>query len=159
MAEYSAVEVQTVRPGETVLFTTAPNPCTRGFIKHRDGTGNFILSGWSPRRNTCGCSCCNQNRKSAIYNVDFRANLAIPTGGTAGPISVAIAVDGSTLPESIMTVTPTALNAYFNVSGTTNVDIFKGCCESVTIKNISTQSILVSNANIIFSRPDLAVTY
>ena len=48
MAEYSANALQTVNPGETVIFTEAPVPCNRGFVRHRDDTGVFILSGWLP---------------------------------------------------------------------------------------------------------------
>lgn len=153
MAEYSANAVQTVNPGESIIFTESPVPCNRGFVKHRDGSGNFLLSGWVPSRG-CGCS-----SKSANYLVDFGANIAIPTGGTAGPISVAISIDGGTVPSSQMIVTPAAVEEYFNVSRAINVEIFRGCCETVTIRNTSDQPILVQNANVILSRPDLAVTY
>ena len=153
MAEYSANAVQTVNPGESIIFTESPVPCNRGFVKHRDGSGNFLLSGWVPSR---GCRC---SSKSANYLVDFGANIAIPTGGTAGPISVAITIDGGTVPSSQMIVTPAAIEDYFNVSRAINVEIFRGCCETVTIRNTSDQPILVQNANVILSRPDLAVTY
>lgn len=155
MAEYSANAVQTVNPGETVVFTEAPNPCERGLIRHRDGTGNFLLSGWSPRRYGCQCN----KRKTAQYLVDFGANISVPEGGTVGAISVAITVDGATVPASTMIVTPAAVDEYFNVSRAINVDIWNGCCETVSVRNTSDQPIQVQNANIIFSRPDLAVTY
>lgn len=153
MAEYSANAVQTVNPGESIIFTETSQPCRRGFVKFREGSGNFLLSGWVPSR-SCGCS-----PRSANYFVDFGANIAIPAGGTAGPISVAIAIDGGTLPATQMTVTPAAVEQYFNVSRATNVDIFRGCCETVTIRNTSDQPILVQNANVVITRPDLAVTY
>lgn len=153
MAEYSANAVQTVNPGESIIFTESPVPCNRGFVKHRDGSGNFLLSGWVPSRG-CGCA-----PKSANYLVDFGANIAVPTGGTAGPISVAISIDGGTIPTSQMIVTPAAVEEFFNVSRAINVEIFRGCCETVTIRNTSDQPILVQNANVILTRPDLAVTY
>lgn len=156
MAEYSANAVQTVNPGETVVFTESPQPCNRGFVRHRDGTGNFLLSGWVPTRGCCPC--CNTS-KSASYLVDFGANIAIPTGETVGPISVAISVDGTTLPATTMIITPAAVEEYGNVSRAANVDVWKGCCETVSIRNTSSIPILVQNANIIFSRPDLNVTY
>ena len=37
-------------------------------------------------------------------------------------------------------------------------EVWGGCCETVTVRNVSDQPILVQHANIIFSRPDLAVT-
>lgn len=146
MAEYSANAVQTVNPGETVVFTESPVPCNRGFVRHRDGTGNFLLAGV-----TNGCACV----KSANYLVDFGANIAIPTGGTVGEISLAIMIDGATIPSSQMIVTPAAVEEYFNVSRAINVPIWRGCCESVSIRNTSDQPILVQNANVLFDRPDL----
>jgi hypothetical protein len=154
MAEYSANAVQTVNPGEAIVFTESPVPCNRGLVRHRDDTGSFLLAGYVP---SCGCGCRNRNQ-SANYLVDFGANIAVPTGGTVGAISVAIAIDGATLPASTMTVTPAAVEQFFNVSRAINAAIYRGCCQTVTIRNTSDQPILVQNANIIFSRPDLAVT-
>jgi len=154
MAEYSANAVQTVNPGEAIVFTESPIPCNRGLVRHRDDTGSFLLAGYVP---SCGCGCRNRNH-SANYLVDFGANIAVPTGGTVGAISVAIAIDGATLPASTMTVTPAAVEQFFNVSRAINAAIYRGCCQTVTIRNTSDQPILVQNANIIFSRPDLAVT-
>lgn len=157
MAEYSANLQQTVNPGEAVVFTENPVPCNRGFVRHRDETGNFLLSGWVPNN---GCRCrCNRD-DSAVYLVDFGANIAIPTdpAGTVEPISLAVTIDGATIPSSQMIVTPAAVGEFFNVSVAINAQVWKGCCETITVQNTSTQPILVQNANIIFSRPDLAVT-
>jgi hypothetical protein len=90
--------------------------------------------------------------------VDFGADIAIPDGETVGPISVAITIDGATIPASTMIVTPAAVEQYFNVSRAINADIWKGCCESVAVRNTSEIPILVQNANIVFSRPDLNIT-
>jgi hypothetical protein len=149
-AEYTNASQQTINPGESVIFTESPVPCTRGLVRHRDGTGNFLLRGV-----TNGCPCV----KSANYLVDFGADIAIPTGGTVGEISVAIAIDGSTIPASTMTVTPAAVEEFFNISRATTVPIWRGCCQTLTVRNISEIPILAQNANIIFSRPDLAVSY
>ena len=154
MAEYSNIEIQTVQPGQDIIFDTTPVPCTRGFVRHREGSGNFLLSGYVPYLGGCGCNRSN----SALYLIDFGANIAIPTGGTVGSISVALTIDGSTLPASIMTVTPAAVEEYTNISRAINAEIWRGCCETVTVRNISDQPILVQNANIIFSRPDLMVS-
>ena len=153
MAEYSANASQTVNPGETVIFTTTSVPCYLGLILHRDDTGNFLLAGKTFRAQN-GCACRRSNVVN--YDVEFGANIAIPEGGTVGEISVAITIDGATVPASQMIVTPAAVEEYFNVSRGVNVPIFKGCCESVSVRNTSAQPILVQNANIRFSRPDLA---
>ena len=156
MAEYSANALQTVNPGETIIFTETPVPCTRGLVRHRDDTGSFLLSGYVPTNYGRGC-CCNRIN-TANYLADFGANIAVPTGGTPGAISVAIQIDGSTIASSTMTVTPAAVEEFFNVSRAINVPVWRGCCETVSVKNISDQPILVQNANILFSRPDLNVT-
>lgn len=151
MAEYSANAIQTVNPGESVVFTSTVFPCERGFVRHGDGTGNFLLSGWVPSN---GCPCCNTNR-SAEYLVDFGANIAVPTGGTVEQIALAISVDGGTIAYSEMDATPAAVEEYFNVGRGITVPIFNGCCQTVTVRNISEQPISVKNASIRFSRPDL----
>lgn len=114
----------------------------------RDGSGNFLLSGWVPQ-NVCG------RVNNARYLVGFGANIAIPEGGTVGAISVAIAIDGSTEQETTMIVTPAAVEEYFNVGRQANIPIWRNCCETVSIRNTSDQPILMMNANILFDRPDL----
>ena len=141
MAVYSADAVQTVNPGEVVIFTNTVDPCKLGLIKHRDETGNFLLS---------GASCCRFNNPR--YTVDFGANIAVPTGGTAEAISVGIAVDGATVPASEMIVTPAAVEEYFNVSREVEVSVWAGCCETVSIRNLANQPILVQNATIDIER-------
>ena len=155
LCEFSNNDVQTINPGESALFSVTEVPCNRGFVRHREGTGNFLFSG--AVRNTSGCPCCSS--KTANYMVEFGANIAIPTGGTVGAISVAITIDGATIPSSQMIVTPAAVEEYQNVSVAKIVDVFKGCCQTVTIRNLSDQPILMQNANIVISRPDLYVTY
>lgn len=154
MAEYSSVAIQTINPGESVIFTTTTVPCNRGLVMHRESSGIFILSGWSP--NTCGCGCCNCG--GARYLCQFGANIAIPTGGTVEEIQVAFSLEGATLPESIMRLTPAAAEEYGNISRAISVPVFRGCCESFAIRNISSQPILMQNANLIITRPDLAIT-
>lgn len=154
MAEWTGVAVQTVNPGEAIVFTENPVPCTKGYIQHRDDSGAFLLSGATngcqPTRQ-CSCPCCNVN-KSVQYVVDFGANIAVPTGETVGSISVAYAVDGNTLQGTTMTVTPAAVEEFFNVSRATNVSIFKNCCQSFSIRNTSAIPILVQNANVLITR-------
>lgn len=142
--EFSAVAVQTVNPGETIIFTETNVPCRRGLVRHREGTGNFLLAGVNdPNR-----ICCRS--RFASYLVDFGANVAIPEGETVAPISVAITIDGATIPASTMTITPAAAGDFFNISRAITADIFRGCCESVAVRNTGTTPILVQQANILF---------
>ena len=152
MAEYSANAVQTVAANGSVIFTEAPVPCKRGLIRHRDETGAFLLKGYVAQ-SPCGCG-----ESSAEYLCMFGANIAIPTGGTVEEISLALSIDGAVIPSSTMIVTPAAVEQYFNVSCAVNAQIWRGCCETLSIVNTSEQPILVQNANIVISRPDLAVT-
>lgn len=154
MAEYSANNQQVVNPGETIIFTENPVPCRRGLVRHRDDTGTFLLVGYVPRQFGCRCN----RQTSANYLVDFGANIAIPTGGTVGEISLALTIDGATIPTSTMTVTPAAVEQFFNVSRAINAAVFSGCCQGLAVRNTSSQPILVQNANIIITRPDLAIT-
>jgi hypothetical protein len=146
--EFSNNSVQTVNPGETVIFTNTPVPCTQGLIRHRDDTGTFLIAG---KVNRCHCGCLP---KTANYLIDFGANIAIPTGGTVEPISLAIMLDGATMPTTEMVATPAAVEQYSNVSDATIAQIWSGCCETLAVTNTSSQAILVQNANIIFARAD-----
>lgn len=154
MAEYSANAVQTVNPGESVIFTNTAVPCSRGVIRHRDDTGSFLIAGGPVLRKRCGCP---------IYNsytpvlVEFGANIAVPTGGTAGEISLAIVVDGTTVPSSTMIATPAAVEEYSNVAVAVSVPVWSGCCETLSIRNTSDQPILVQNANVILTRSNQSV--
>ena len=144
MAEYSANALQVVNPGETVIFTAAPVPCERGLVRWRQETGNFLLRGYVP--NNCGCCC--RRKQSANYLVDFGANIAVPEGETVGPISVAIALDGNTLLGTEMEITPAAVEEFGNVSRCTPIGIWKGCCQTVSVRNTSAVPIAVENANL-----------
>lgn len=142
MAVFSADAVQTINPGEDAIFSTVVEPCTRGFVRHRNQTGSFLLSG------AVACRC----KRTADYVVDFGANIAIAEGGTVEPISVGIILDGSTIPASDMIVTPAAVNEYFNVSRQIDADVWAGCCETVTVRNLSSQPIFMQNATISINR-------
>lgn len=155
LCEFSNNDVQTINPGESAMFSVTEVPCYRGFVRHREGTGNFLLSGYV--YNKPGCRCCSQN--TANYMVEFGANIAVPTTGTVGPISVGITIDGATIPSSQMIATPAAVEEYQNVSVAKIVDVFKGCCQTVTVRNLGDQPILMQNANIVISRPDLYMSY
>lgn len=147
MAEWTSVAEQTVNPGESIVFTETSVRCTKGLILHRDDTGSFLVKGIYANGQSNGCNCgCNPSRVD--YDVAFGANIAVPTGETVGPITVAIAVDGATILGTQMEVTPIAAEEYFNVSRLTSIPIWKGCCQTITVRNTSTIPILVQNANI-----------
>lgn len=151
MSEWTNNDVQTIAPGETVVFSDNPVPCYNQLVWEREGTGLFGLRGYiSPRATTPF-----RPAPSAVYQVNFGANIAVPTGETVGAISLAIAVDGVAIPASKMIVTPAAVEQFANVSRAINAQVRAGCCGTLSVINTSEIPILVQNANIIFARPDL----
>ena len=139
-AEYSTVAVQTVAVDDNILFGNGNRACRKGFIQHRDDSGIFFLKGA-----TNGCR--------AVYRVTFNGNIAIATGGTVEPISVALTINGEALGNATATVTPAAIGDFFNVGITTFIDIPCGCCVTVSVENVSdTTAIDITNANVIFDR-------
>ena len=138
-AEYSAIPVQSIAVDENVLFSNGSRCCKKGFIQHRDDSGLFTLRG---ARN------CN-----SVYRVSFGANIAVATGGTVEPISIALTINGETLGNALATVTPAAIGDFFNVFVSTFVEIPCGCCVTVSVENVSdTTAIDITNANVIFDR-------
>ena len=141
-AEFTSNALQTVAVGQNVLFTETAIPCRRGYVIHREGAGIVTLRGIV----NCPQAC------YATYEVSFGANIAIPASGTAGPISLAIAIDGEALPTSSAIVTPAAAEDFWNVYVTANIRVPRGCCYTIAVENTSDQAIDVQNANIKINR-------
>lgn len=149
-AEYVANAVQAVALNSPVLLN-ASIPCTRGWVYHENDTGIFILRGMT-------ANCCNQY---AVYKVTFNANIAVPTGGTAGPIAVALTVNGSERSTSRAIVTPAAVNEYGNVTSTAIIKVPRGCCFTIGVNAVDADAdptttpapvINVQNANLVIDR-------
>ena len=138
MAEYTYTGQQTVAQNGNVLFNETA-VCGSNCIKHREGSGVITLRGLT-------------NQCRARFFVDFSANIAVPTGGTAEAISLAIAISGEPVLSSQMISTPAAVEQFNNVSAGIYIDVPAGCCVNIAVENTSTQAIEVSNANIIVTR-------
>ena len=138
MAEFTKIDLQTVALGGNVVFDETPI-CPTRCITHREGSGSVRLNGAG-------------NRQRARYLVAFSGNIQIPTGGTVEEISLAIAIDGEPLASTQMIVTPTVVEALFNVSSQVYIDVPCGCCATVGVKNTSAQAIEVQNSNLIVVR-------
>lgn len=139
--ELTANATQAVAAGQNVLFTDTPVGCNRGYVVHREGAGLVTLRGM-----------CNGCANFARYKVLFTGNIAVPTGGTPGAISVALSIGGEAVQQSTATVTPTVADSSFNVTTAAFVDVPKGCCVSLAVKNINAQAISVANANLLIER-------
>lgn len=140
MAEFTSTAVQTVNPDQAVLFTEVPVTSNANII-HREGSGIVTLRG------LC-CAC----QPRARFKATFGANIAIPTGGTVGPISVALSLNGEPVNATEMIVTPAAAENYFNVARTFFIDVPAGCCTQLSVDNTSTEAITVQNANLVVDR-------
>ena len=153
MAEFTNNPVQTVQPNQPVVLNTAIC-CPKGYVYHRPESGIVTLRGVT---NNC----------FARYQVTFNGNIAIPDGGTVGPIAVALAIDGEPILTSRAIVTPAATATdppttenFFNVTSTAIITVPKGCCWNVSVENVSepvdattpASPILVQNANMTVQR-------
>ena len=146
-AEYLANAVQEIALNAPAIFT-ASIPCRRGYIYHEDETGIFILRGIT-------------NQCFATYQVTFNGNIAIPEGGTAGPIAVAITVNGEPRLTSRAIFTPVAAEEFGNVTSTAIIRVPRGCCFSLSVESVPATTdptvtpapvIEMQNANLVINR-------
>ena len=150
MSEYvQAQSPQNVPFGQNLLLIDSI-PCPRGQVIHRNGSGILTLRGCT-RGNSC----------FARYEVTFNGNIAVPEGGTAAAIAVALAIDGEALLSSRAIVTPAAVEQYFNVTSTAIITVPKGCCYTVALENVNAgvggeiadeQTISVADGNLTVAR-------
>lgn len=147
-AEYLANGVQQISLNAPAIFT-ASIPCRRGYVYHEDETGIFILRGIT------------QNQCFATYQVTFNGNIAIPEGGTVGPIAIAITVNGEPRLTSRAIYTPAAVAEYGNVTSTAIIKVPRGCCFSLSVESIPASAdptvtpapvIEMQNANLVINR-------
>lgn len=147
MAEYLKNDVQNVSLNQPAIFENSI-PCNRGNVYHEDGTGIFTLRG-------------NTNNCFARYQVTFNGNIAVPAGGTVGPIAIALAVNGESRPTSRAIVTPAAVDQYFNVTSTALITVPRGCCFSLSVRSVPASDdptvvpapvIELQNANLVINR-------
>lgn len=138
MAEFTNSNIVEIAAGQNVPLTeTAVNnkPC----IVHRQGAGIVTLRGLT-------------NQCRALFKVSYGGNIAIPTGGTVEAITAALAVNGEPLDSASATVTPAAVENYFNIYVSAQVSVPKGCCLTVSMKNTSAQAISFANSNLTVER-------
>lgn len=144
MAEYNYIPTQLVAENENLLFFNGDRCCKKGYILHNDSSGVFRIKGVC--RN-CGCK--------AVYKAQFQANVSVAEatdGGVLGPITIALVQNGEVLRNAIFTVTPVAIGDVWGVNISALIELPCGCCDQITVRNISETPINVTNANIIFER-------
>lgn len=139
MLEITANAVQTVDPNQAVLFTETAVAGNYSMM-HREGSGLVSLRALP------------NGQLRARFLVEFGANIAVPTGETVGPISLAIAINGEGIGTSSMISTPAAVEQFNNVSASIYIDVPIGCCTQISVENIGTIPVAVQNANLIVER-------
>lgn len=150
MAEFTYNPVQIVEPNQNVILNTTIG-CNKGYVLHRPESGLVTLRGIV--NNPCS--------NFARYQCTFNANIALSEGATVGPIAIALAIDGEAIQTSRAIVTPAAVEDYFNVTSTAFITVPKGCCNTVSVENVSISAtpgttpapeINVQNANLVITR-------
>lgn len=139
MAEFSNSNIVSVAASENLPLTETAVKAP-ACIVHREGSGLVTLRGLT------------SGQCRARFKVSFGGNIAIPTGGTVGAISVALAVGGEAINSATAIVTPAAVDQYSNVFTAVFVEVPRGCCVTVALKNTSTQAIEIANANLVIER-------
>lgn len=138
LAEFTNSNIVSVASGQNVPLTeTAVNskPC----IVHREGSGQVTLRGLT-------------NQCKAVFKVSYGGNIAIPIGGTVEAITAALAINGEALASATATVTPAAVENYFNIYVSAQICVPKGCCVTVGMRNTSTQAVNFANSNLTVER-------
>ena len=136
MAEFTST-IQQVAAGQNAILDT--DVIKSRCVSHRTGSGLICVE-------NSGCDC-----RPARYKVFVKANIAIPTGGTAGAISLGIALNGEIVQSSIATVTPAAVGDEFSVATEEIINAGK-CPVNIAVRNPNTQTIQVSDLVVIVER-------
>ena len=136
MAEFTST-IQQVAAGQNAVLDV--DVIKSRCVSHRTGSGLICVD-------NSGCDC-----KPARYKVFVKANISIPTGGTVGPISLGIALNGEIVQSSIATVTPAAAGDEFSVATEEIINAGK-CPVNIAVRNPNTETIQISDLTVIVER-------
>lgn len=140
MSQITANALQIVQPNQSVVFTDGNTKKCCTDIIHRNGSSVTTLKS-------------DKHNCYTKYRVTVSANVSIPaTVETPAPITMSLAENGDTIPESTMIVTPANASEFFNISKTIEVYVPNICCESISFKNLSTIPVAVQNAVLVLER-------
>lgn len=145
MARFVKNEIQLVQPNQPVVLNGSLW-ANRRYLFHLEESGIVTLRGIVN----------NPYIEYAVYQVTFNGNIAVPVGGTVGPIAVALGRNGEAILTSRAIVTPAAVDDYFNVTSTDYIVVPRGCCFDISVLNVSepataggaAPAINVQNANL-----------
>lgn len=122
--------VATVTAGANIPFNTA----MKSGCNERYRVGSSIIRITRPGR----------------YLVSASANVASTTAGDV--VLLGITLDGETVNGSIMSSSPATALAYNSVSSQTFIDVYPGCCATVSLANVGATEMSVNNQNLMVTR-------
>ena len=117
MAKYLTSTDQNVALNNTIPFNIVSIPCNKGCVIPI-ATGVLTLKGGA--------------NQFARYEVEVKANVAIPEGGELTPLAVAITLNGVAIPDSVAIITPAATEDVWHINTSTTITVPCGCCVSVS---------------------------
>ena len=125
MIELSNSVAQVVQPGQAVTFDQVLTKCGSAECFNKQIPTSVKLTA-----------------KCGQYMVEFSGNISGPEAGV--PVQQALAIGGAPLKETVMVSTPSAANAFNNVSTGTN--IANKCCDlnRISVVNTGTVPVLLS---------------
>lgn len=133
-------EVQTVTANQNVIFDdtrvkSRRCSCSGGWLNHIKGSGLFTLT--------------NRNNFPMAVEVGFNANV---TAATTGAVALTLEVNGEAIGGTEMDYTVATANAYQTVCASALIPVPAGTSLTISVGNISAESILVKDANIIIKK-------
>ena len=131
--------IQTVESNSAVTFQSAVSAGSSSIL-WRAGSGLVTLRGWG------------LSQPRARFRVTYHADVAVPTGATVAPISLAILINGEAVASSKTMSTPSAVDSYNNVAATTFIDVASGCCTQISLGNIGADAINLQDCGLIVER-------
>jgi len=127
----------TVAAGDAVLFaqsrarTNGSCACNGGWLYHADGSGQFTIS------------------RPGRYLVDFGATV---TAAAAGPVALALRLNGEAIPGGLMGETIAAADDEANVSRAVLIEVPCYASMTVSVANVGDAEITVNSASLILTR-------
>ena len=108
---------QNVALNNTIPFNIVSIPCNKGCVIPI-ATGVLTLKGGA--------------NQFARYNVEVKANVAIPESGAVTPLAIAITLNGVPISDSVAIITPAAAEDVWHINTSTSINVPCGCCVSVS---------------------------
>lgn len=140
MLNVIAKSAQTVAVNQNVVFTNTRVKsrrcvCSSGWLNHDDGSGLFEVT--------------NRGNLPMAVEVEFNANVS---AAAAGATALTIELNGEAIGGTEMDYTVATAEVYQNVKASTLIAIPAGSSFTISVGNISTDAVLVKDANIIIKK-------